>query len=292
MTLIYLRGKVHNPENTELSAEMRSLCDRVPELQLPGSAALQVPMRSNRTGEVIPAGVSLSNEIVHALLACRCEWYILLNAMATALQETGQKTHNFAMFGTGRKNLLTPLAFEGKQMKAVKVDVVEYVYKKNQITNEERHSVESFPPDAIAVVGAACRLPGSNNLEELWELLRDAVIRCAEVPKERLDVTQVSRNSQHDIKWYGNFLDDVDAFDNEFFGVGPREAMYMDPQQRLLLETAYEALDASGYLRHHHREDFDKIGCFIGSTYTEYLENTTAVSPTAYTATGTSKYSI
>jgi acyl transferase domain-containing protein len=79
-------------------------------------------------------------------------------------------------------------------------------------------------------------------------------------------------------------------FDNTFFGVSPREALFMDPQQRLLLETAYEALDASGYMRSHCRDDFDRVGCFLGSTYTEYLENTSAYSPTAYTATGTSEY--
>lgn len=66
--------------------------------------------------------------------------------------------------------------------------------------------------------------------------------------------------------------------------------MAYSPQQKLLLETAYEALDGSGYLRHHQRDRFDNVGCFIGSTYTEYLENTSAYSPTAYTATGTSKY--
>jgi acyl transferase domain-containing protein/acyl carrier protein len=121
-----------------------------------------------------------------------------------------------------------------------------------------------------------------------------------ELPVERLNGNLASRlafgrdgkfsgmddpgTQQH---WYGNFIDDISSFDHALFGISPREAQYMDPQQRLLLETAYQALDSSGYLRHHRREDFDNVGCFVGTTYTEYLENTTACSVTAYSATGT-----
>ncbi|KAK3394800.1 hypothetical protein B0H63DRAFT_58147 [Podospora didyma] len=61
----------------------------------------------------------------------------------------------------------------------------------------------------------------------------------------------------------------------------------MDPQQRLLLETAFEAMDSSGYLRHHERSRGDPVGCFIGASYTEYLENTSAYAPSAFTATST-----
>lgn len=85
---------------------------------------------------------------------------------------------------------------------------------------------------------------------------------------------------------YGNFID-VMSFDNSFFGVNPKEAANMDPQQRLLLELSFEALDSSGYLATHVRERGDAVGCFIGASMVEYLDNTNAHPPTAYTSTGT-----
>jgi len=57
----------------------------------------------------------------------------------------------------------------------------------------------------------------------------------------------------------------------------------MDPQQRLLLETAYQAMESSGYLS---SSEGDRVGVFIGASFTDYLEHTTASTPNAYIATG------
>ena len=37
---------------------------------------------------------------------------------------------------------------------------------------------------------------------------------------------------------HGHFLENVELFDNEFFGIGASESMTMDPHQRLLLEAS------------------------------------------------------
>lgn len=41
---------------------------------------------------------------------------------------------------------------------------------------------------------------------------------------------------------FGSFLDNVEYFDGDLFGIMRSEALTMDPQQRLLLETSLQAL--------------------------------------------------
>lgn len=148
-----------------------------------------------------------------------------------------------------------------------------------------------FPATAIAIVGASCRLPGADDLDEIWTLVskqRDCHQKC---PTSRFDAEESFRVMQSGSPaWmknlHGNFID-LWRFDHAFFGINAREAANMDPQQRLLLELSYEALDSSGYLATHVREQGDEVGCFIGTSFVEYLDNTNAQPPTAYTSTGT-----
>ena len=151
-----------------------------------------------------------------------------------------------------------------------------------------------FPESSIAIVGAAGRFPGANNLEELWNLISADESRAEEVPLRRIDIPASFRsrlaqdaNATGKQRFFGNFLDQIDCFDNAFFGISQKEASAMDPQQRILLETAVEAMESSGYLRRHRRESGDPVGCFIGAAFIEYKENTCTNAPTAFTAVGT-----
>jgi acyl transferase domain-containing protein len=101
----------------------------------------------------------------------------------------------------------------------------------------------------IAVVGIDCRFPGAPDKDAFWRLLMDGVVTDTEVPSQRWDI---------DIYYHSNgvagsmntrrahFIDDVDAFDNDFFGIAPIEAVALDPQQRLLLQAAWRALEDAG----------------------------------------------
>lgn len=151
-----------------------------------------------------------------------------------------------------------------------------------------------FPESSIAVVGAAGRFPGAKNLEELWDLISADESRVEEVPLRKIDIPARSRsrlaqdtNATGERRYFGNFLDQIDCFDNTFFGISHKEASAMDPQQRILLETAVEAMESSGYLRRHRRESGDPVGCFIGAGFTEYKENTSTNAPSAFSAVGT-----
>ncbi|WP_199827657.1 beta-ketoacyl [acyl carrier protein] synthase domain-containing protein, partial [Streptomyces specialis] len=109
--------------------------------------------------------------------------------------------------------------------------------------------------EPIAVVGAACRLPGGiDTLDDLWgvlELGRDVI---TEVPADRFPADRLvdaqHRRTDRSCTAAGGFLADVTGFDTHYFSrVSPREASAMDPQQRLLLELAAEAVDDAGASR-------------------------------------------
>src|ERR1700692_2478554 len=107
-------------------------------------------------------------------------------------------------------------------------------------------SLERTRSEPIAIIVMACRFPGAANTAAFWELLARGGDAIREVPKERWDVAEYydpdpDAPGKMYTKW-GGFLDDVDKFSAEFFGIAPREAMFMDPQQRLLLEVGWEAL--------------------------------------------------
>ncbi|GFS80522.1 hypothetical protein TNCV_3179021 [Trichonephila clavipes] len=46
-------------------------------------------------------------------------------------------------------------------------------------------------------------------------------------------------------------LKDISKFDNEFFGVSEKEALFFNAQGRMLLETTYEAIVDAGKLFHY-----------------------------------------
>lgn len=285
-----IRGKTHNPENADLAAELAALCQKSDLLDLPKPELLQAPVRSNRTGHRITEG-SLTEEIVKTVLASRCEWYQLLSNVAADLKQTGIDSHNLVSFGIGDCVPLMP--FNKLGIRVTKTDWSGQT--KNQSSRLEQNEISSaylYPEDAIAIIGASCRLPGANNMDELWELVSKGEDRHEELKSDRFDLYGGYRASQSgnftkNRKFYGNFIEGVERFDNAFFGINQREMVNMDPQQRILLELSYEAMESSGYTRSHVREHGDAVGCFIGGSFVEYLDNTNAHTPTAYTSTGT-----
>lgn len=110
---------------------------------------------------------------------------------------------------------------------------------------------QDLPHDAVAVVGIGCRLPGgADTPDRYWRLLRDGVDAITELPADRFDVDDVydpdpAAPGKIYSRW-GGFVENVDRFDADFFGIAPREAKRMDPQHRLLLEVVWEALEDGG----------------------------------------------
>jgi phthiocerol/phenolphthiocerol synthesis type-I polyketide synthase A len=145
--------------------------------------------------------------------------------------------------------------------------------------------------EPIAVIGLGCRFPGDiGGPESLWQFLCDGRSSVGEVPPDRWSPfddgsPEAAAALSRTTRW-GSFLNDIDAFDAEFFEISPREAAKMDPQQRLLLEVAHEALEHAGIransLRH------TPTGVFAGACLGEYgyLASTDLSQVDAWSGTG------
>ena len=143
--------------------------------------------------------------------------------------------------------------------------------------------------EPIAIVGMGCRFPGSNNLDEFWQVLHDGVDATSPTPSDRWDMeTFYDPDQGQPGKLYvrhGGYLDQVDQFDPLFFGISPREAVSMDPQQRLLLEVSWEALEHAGYIPK--SLIGSPTGVFVGIMNLDYFQLATDLSLIdSHTATG------
>ncbi|MEQ1503158.1 MAG: SDR family NAD(P)-dependent oxidoreductase, partial [Myxococcota bacterium] len=145
--------------------------------------------------------------------------------------------------------------------------------------------------EPIAIVGAACRLPGRVvDLDGLWALLEGGVDAIAEVPRDRFDVDRYfdptpGTPGKTYSRW-GGFVDGIDQFEPAFFGISPREALSLDPQQRMLLECSWWALEDAGIAPTSLGET--RTGVYVGIGHSEYWHrfDPTVDEVDAYAGTG------
>ncbi|MEV5833569.1 type I polyketide synthase [Nocardia sp. NPDC052112] len=121
--------------------------------------------------------------------------------------------------------------------------------------------------DPVAVVGIACRFPGSASVSELWDMLLRGTGITARLPDSRRTM-----DPRTDHVSRGIFLDDADLFDAGFFGSVVADARAVDPQQRLILELGWAAFEDAGIIPEHLRER--RVGVFVGAMWDDYAELT------------------
>ena len=147
----------------------------------------------------------------------------------------------------------------------------------------------------IGVLGMGCRFPGGiDSSKQLWQALLNRLVvtkKYAEDPpgvdgKARWRTNEFANSSCISC---GGFLQMLDKFDHEKYGIDEQEAAYIDPQQRLLLSCTWQALEQAKI--DPSSLQGKKVGIFIGVSTSEFLlpslsqQNEKALSP--YMGTGT-----
>lgn len=128
---------------------------------------------------------------------------------------------------------------------------------------------DATPVDAVAIIGASCRLPGVSTLEQFWSMIADgrvAIERFGADAARREGVPETVL-AQPGFVGAGGPLDGVDQFDAAYFGIPPSQAAAMDPQQRIFLECVHEALERAG----HGAARGARVGVWAGSASVDYL---------------------
>ena len=104
---------------------------------------------------------------------------------------------------------------------------------------------------AIAVIGAACRLPGAPDLAGFARLLDEGRDAVTDIPPERFSQRRFFHPRPGEparaVHFRAGTIGEVLSFDAAAFGISPREAAEMDPQQRLALGLTRRALEDAGW---------------------------------------------
>lgn len=157
-----------------------------------------------------------------------------------------------------------------------KLSAVKQAFLALDAAESELAALKRERTEPIAVVGIGCRLPGNIlTAQDFWRCLREGRNAVVEIPKDRWDITEYfdpdpEVRGKMSTRW-GAFIDSVDQFDADFFGITPREARSMDPQQRILLEVAWQALEDAGHANLEELEG-SSTGVFVGVTTDDYAQ--------------------
>ncbi|NTG51717.1 SDR family NAD(P)-dependent oxidoreductase [Agrobacterium rhizogenes] len=124
----------------------------------------------------------------------------------------------------------------------------------------------------IAIIGMAGRFPKAVDIDAFWRNLVEGVDCISEVPESRWSLEKFydpdpQAKGKTSSRWMG-LLEDMDAFDAEFFNISPREAENMDPQQRVFMENCWHAIEHAGY--NPLRLANQRCGVFVGCATGDY----------------------
>jgi Polyketide synthase modules and related proteins len=157
-------------------------------------------------------------------------------------------------------------------METVKDYILKQVAAKSLSREEAVKLLQELKPKTdksdggVAIIGLACNFPGGNSAKRFWDNMVNGTDCISDLPEGRkkdnlellsnpiyrklflnADLSEKDIN-QGDIGFVkAGYLDEIDKFDADFFGIPPAEARFIDPIQRVFLETAWKAIEDAGY---------------------------------------------
>ncbi|AEO67399.1 polyketide synthase [Thermothielavioides terrestris NRRL 8126] len=289
VTSVPLLGRFHCPDHHEEVQLLAKLCDTCPWFQFPDTSQLAFPLRFDAEGHFVTNG-KLHHLILHSMLAAQSDW---ASAFAR-VQDAVSSNEQLQVLCFGPENcvpvsLIRKLGQRFTHLADLNVAQSSLFVRLSGLDGPPEYRSRVLD-NGVAVIGMACQLPGAADLDEFWSILCAGRSQHTEVPQERFQFDTAFRDIEPSRKWYGNFVQDHDAFDHKFFKKSPREMSSTDPQHRLMLQVAYQAVEQSGYFNRPHRDAVDKhIGCYIGVGLVDYERNIACAPANAYSATGNLK---
>ncbi|MGW6533868.1 type I polyketide synthase [Streptomyces venezuelae] len=132
-------------------------------------------------------------------------------------------------------------------------------------TQQQLRDLKAAQHEPIAVVSAACRLPGKTRTpDDLWDLVSEGRDAVTGFPDDRAwELPEDPPYAQ-----LGGFLDDAAGFDAGFFDIGATEAVATEPLQRLMLHLAWETVERGHIAPHRLRSTL--TGVYVGATGHDY----------------------
>ncbi len=126
--------------------------------------------------------------------------------------------------------------------------------------------------DAVAIIGMGARFPGAADALAFRRMVLAGEVHVRPVPSQRWDHSLVHSPNQRlttrTPAQAGAFMEDIDQFAPEFFGISPKRAKVMDPQQRLMLEISRQALEDAGYASR--RLAGGRVGVYVGASSSDH----------------------
>ena len=287
---IDVQGRFHHPDLSLFLKRAKELCFSREIGQLPPAERLLVPVRSNENGQVFSDGI-LHERALECMMCKRADWFSTVsNALSQAQQSDELLAVIFGFVEALPPSLSQKPGLKVKRLWKIPAAVSEVGTAEPIIvtpnSSQDSSSLLDVAEDAsIAVIGMGCKFPGASSIAGFWDVIRDGRSMAKPVPDTRFSMENLRRSSPGTTFW-GNFIDDVDAFDHKFFKKSSREAVQMDPQQRLLLEVAYQTLQSAGYFGEIGQQA-DDVGCYVGVCASDYNDNVASWTPTAFSSLGT-----